>query len=45
MDRAHVEKAPDGQIVVDVSKLYSWPKGQPSQFDQGDGSTGAWLKV
>ncbi|HEX3323209.1 MAG TPA: Rieske 2Fe-2S domain-containing protein [Terriglobales bacterium] len=45
MDRAHVERAPDGQIVVDVSKLYSWPKGQPSQFDQGDGATGAWLKV
>lgn len=32
MDRARVELAPDGQIVVDVSKLYSWPKGQPSQF-------------
>jgi len=36
MDRAHVEIAPDGQILVDVSKLYQWPKGQPSQFnDQG----------
>jgi cytochrome b6-f complex iron-sulfur subunit len=36
MDRAHVEVAPDGQILVDVSKLYQWPKGQPSQFnDQG----------
>src|SRR2546430_2303957 len=33
MDRAHVEEAPDGQILVDVSKLYQWPKGQPSQFD------------
>lgn len=33
MDRAHVEKAPDGQILVDVSKLYQWPKGQPSQFN------------
>jgi len=32
MDRARVELAPDGQIIVDVSKLYSWPKGQPSQF-------------
>jgi cytochrome b6-f complex iron-sulfur subunit len=32
MDRAHVEIAPDGQILVDVSKLYSWPKGQPSAF-------------
>ena len=33
MDRAHVEVAPDGQIQVDVSKLYSWPKGQPTHFD------------
>jgi cytochrome b6-f complex iron-sulfur subunit len=33
MDRANVEIAPDGQILVDVSKLYQWPKGQPSQFN------------
>ncbi|HZQ68751.1 MAG TPA: Rieske 2Fe-2S domain-containing protein [Terriglobales bacterium] len=33
MDRAHVELAPDGQILVDVSKLYQWPKGQPSHFN------------
>ncbi len=33
MDRAHIELAPDGQILVDVAKLYSWPKGQPSHFD------------
>jgi cytochrome b6-f complex iron-sulfur subunit len=33
MDRAHVEIAPDGQILVDVAKLYQWPKGQPSQFN------------
>lgn len=33
MDRAHVELAPDGQILVDTSRLYSWPKGQPSHFD------------
>jgi cytochrome b6-f complex iron-sulfur subunit len=33
MDRAHVELAPDGQVLVDVSKLYSWPKGQPSKFN------------
>jgi cytochrome b6-f complex iron-sulfur subunit len=37
MDRAHVELAPDGQILVDVSRLYQWPKGQPSQFNE-DGS-------
>jgi cytochrome b6-f complex iron-sulfur subunit len=45
MDRAHVEVAPDGQIVVDVSRLYQWPKGQQSQFNDGDGSTGAWLRA
>jgi cytochrome b6-f complex iron-sulfur subunit len=33
MDRAHIEVAPDGQILVDVSKLYQWPKGQPTQFN------------
>ena len=44
MDRAHVEIAPDGQILVDVSKLYQWPKGQTSQFNEGDGTSGAWLR-
>jgi len=33
MDRAHVDVAPDGQIVVDVGHLYSWPKGQRDQFN------------
>jgi cytochrome b6-f complex iron-sulfur subunit len=33
MDRANVMIAPDGQILVDVSKLYQWPKGQPSAFN------------
>jgi cytochrome b6-f complex iron-sulfur subunit len=33
MDRAHIQIAPDGQILVDVAKLYQWPKGQPSQFN------------
>lgn len=37
MDRARLELAPDGQILVDVSRLYQWPKGQPSQFND-DGS-------
>jgi cytochrome b6-f complex iron-sulfur subunit len=41
MDRAHVEIAPDGQILVDVSKLYQWPKGQPSQFND----PGAFLRA
>ncbi len=26
MDRAKVELAPDGQIIVDTSRLYQWPK-------------------
>jgi cytochrome b6-f complex iron-sulfur subunit len=33
MDRAQVELAPDGQIIVDVGHLYSWPKGQRDQFN------------
>lgn len=41
MDRAHVELAPDGQIVVDVSRLYQWPKGQTSHFNDG----GSFLSV
>lgn len=41
MDRARVEVAADGQILVDVSKLYSWPKGQPSHFDDPE----AFLRV
>src|SRR5579864_5300859 len=40
MDRAHVEVAPDGQILVDVSRLYQWPKGQPSHFNDD----GAYLR-
>ncbi|MBV8206182.1 MAG: Rieske 2Fe-2S domain-containing protein [Acidobacteria bacterium] len=33
MDRAKVSLDPTGQIVVDVSKLYQQPKGQPTQFN------------
>jgi len=33
MDRAHIELAPDGQILVNTAKLYSWPKGQPTHFN------------
>ena len=47
MDRAHVEIAPDGQIEVDLSKLYHWPKGERSQFSDTDpgGQGGAILRV
>jgi cytochrome b6-f complex iron-sulfur subunit len=41
MDRAHIELAPDGQILVNVAKLYQWPKGQPSQFND----PGAFLQT
>jgi len=41
MDRAKVEVAPDGQILVDVSRLYQWPKGQPTQFNDD----GAFLRA
>ena len=41
MDRAHVELAPDGQILVDVSKLFQWPKGQPTHFNDD----GAYLNA
>jgi cytochrome b6-f complex iron-sulfur subunit len=33
MDRAHVELDATGQVVVDTSRLYSWPKGGVDQFN------------
>ncbi len=33
LDRAHVELDVDGQIVVDLSRLYRWPKGERSEFN------------
>ena len=36
MDRAKVTLDAEGQIVVDTSKLYMWPKGEPNQFDEKD---------
>ncbi len=41
MDRAHVELDAEGQIVVDKGKLYTWPKGEPSQFDE----EGAYIQL
>src|SRR5579862_5483951 len=41
MDRAQLAVAPDGQIVVDVGHLYSWPKGQRDQFND----RGAYLSA
>ena len=36
MDRAKVTLDAEGQIVVDVGKLFEWPKGEPSHFDDKD---------
>jgi cytochrome b6-f complex iron-sulfur subunit len=33
MDRAYVEVDPEGQIVVDISRLYKWEKGGTNQFN------------
>jgi cytochrome b6-f complex iron-sulfur subunit len=41
MDRAHVELDPEGRILVDLSRVYRWPKGERSQF----GDPGAILRV
>jgi cytochrome b6-f complex iron-sulfur subunit len=41
MDRAHVEIDADGQILVDVAKVFKWPKGEPSEF----GSPGAIVRA
>jgi cytochrome b6-f complex iron-sulfur subunit len=41
MDRAHVEMDAQGQIVVDTSKLYSWPKGGTDHFND----PGAFISV
>ena len=34
MDRAHVELDAEGQIVVDISRLYDWEKGTTGEFDE-----------
>src|SRR5262245_45957212 len=41
MDRAHVELDPTGQIVVDTSRLFQWPKGENGHFND----PGAYLSV
>ncbi len=42
MDRAHVELDATGQIVVDTSKLYLWPKGGTNDFEI---YPGAYIKL
>lgn len=41
MDRAKVELDAEGQIVVDIGTLYTWPKGEPTEFDE----PGAFIRV
>jgi len=41
MDRAKVALDAEGQVVVDTGKLFSWPKGEPSHFDDD----GAYIRV
>jgi cytochrome b6-f complex iron-sulfur subunit len=41
MDRAKVDLDPEGQIVVDTSHLYKWPKGERDEFND----TGAYIAV
>jgi cytochrome b6-f complex iron-sulfur subunit len=41
MDRARVELDPSGQIVVDTSILYEWPKGATNEFND----EGAFIQV
>jgi len=41
MDRAHVQLDAEGQIVVDVSTLFKWPKGERNEFND----TGAYIPL
>jgi cytochrome b6-f complex iron-sulfur subunit len=41
MDRAHIELDATGQIVVDTSRLYQWPKGGADHFND----PGAFIPV
>ena len=41
LDRVHVEIDADGNVIADLRKLYQWPKGQPSQFD----NAGAYVSL
>ena len=41
MDRAKVEIDPEGQILVDTSHLYKWPKGEKDEFND----PGSYLAV
>lgn len=41
MDRAHIELDATGQVIVDTSRLYQWPKGGANHFNE----PGAFIPV
>lgn len=41
MDRAEVKLDAEGQVVVNVGKLYDWPKGTTGHFDED----GAFIRI
>ncbi len=43
MDRAKVELDAEGQIVVDIGRLFKWPKGERNEFNDED--DGAFIRV
>jgi hypothetical protein len=43
MDRAHVELDAEGQIVVNIAKLYKWEKGVPAPGEFND--PGAYIPL
>jgi cytochrome b6-f complex iron-sulfur subunit len=43
MDRAHVEMDAEGQIVVNIAKLYKWEKGVPAPGEFND--PGAYIPL
>jgi len=40
MDRAHIELDPEGQILVNIGRLYDWPKGGKNRFEEPPTSAG-----
>jgi len=40
MDRANVQLDAEGQIMVDISRLYKWPKGEKNEFNDPPGPGG-----
>ena len=41
LDRVHVELNAEGRVMVNIGKLYQWPKGDRSEFDD----PGAYIQL